>query len=109
MASTIRDVLITVRKDIERHTPEQAAPLVRRLAAGGSALVRERHHAALHVDPTDEDAIAEAITILARSPERRAELSRRARARAALYPASKMAAGLLDVYRTAWSRRRACA
>jgi hypothetical protein len=43
MASTIRDVLITVRKDIERHTPEQAAPLVRRLAAGGSALVRERH------------------------------------------------------------------
>jgi glycosyltransferase involved in cell wall biosynthesis len=65
--------------------------------------------AALHVDPTDEDAIAEAITILARSPERRAELSRRARARAALYPASKMAAGLLDVYRTAWSRRRACA
>ncbi len=65
--------------------------------------------AAVYVDPTDEFDIAEAITALVRSPERRAELSRRARERAALYTASRMAAGILDAYRTAWSRRRACA
>lgn len=65
--------------------------------------------AALYVDPTDDDELAAAITTLAQDPGLCAALANRARARAALYPASKMLADMLDVYRSARRRERACA
>jgi glycogen synthase len=57
--------------------------------------------AALFVDPTDEDALAGALTQLALDESLRADLGARARERAALYTASRTATQTLDVYRSA--------
>lgn len=67
--------------------------------------------AAIFVDPADDQALADSVTALAEEPELRAELAERARARASLYPAAKLGAGMLEVYRAAARRRResACA
>lgn len=100
-----------------RYEPFGLAPL--EAALRGAALVLGDIHslreiwgdAALFVDPGDEDALAEALTTLARDAARRLDLAERARRRAERYSSSRWATAMLAVYAAAADRRkeRACA
>jgi glycosyltransferase involved in cell wall biosynthesis len=61
--------------------------------------------AALFVDPSDDDALAAAITRLAKDASLRADLAERARARAGLYPSARMATQTALVYQSAMTRK----
>jgi glycogen synthase len=55
--------------------------------------------AALFVPPDDDDALAAALRLLARTPELRRELAHRARRRSSRYTSEQMADGYLAAYR----------
>ena len=59
--------------------------------------------AALYVDPSDDRALAETLAGLVADEARRADLARRARARALTYAPARMAAGYQDAYARAAS------
>ncbi len=65
--------------------------------------------AALFVDPNNDDALAIAIEMLAQDASLRAELARRASSRALLYPASRTAKAMREVYASLRKGARACA
>jgi len=88
----------------------EAAQTGAALVLGGiDSLVEVWGDAAMYVLPDDSRAIGEAVEALIDDPDRRAGLGRLARERATAMTPSQMAAGYVDVYLDAVSRRHCAA
>jgi UDP-glucose:(glucosyl)LPS alpha-1,2-glucosyltransferase len=69
------------------------------ICSARGALPEVAGQAALYADPDDPDALAEAMSLLARDPDRRAALGQAGRERARRFGIAEAAAGLVNLRR----------